>query len=692
MNKCPNCGKEFEGKFCPDCGAEWQEEKTCPKCGAKLNGSARFCNECGYSFVKTEEKPKAKNNSVLTWIKSHLKLVIALAIVAVVIIVLACSIPACIAAQTNGTYYKLNPDGELDKKTYFILSSGKWEDEDGEKGTYKKDGDKIIFFVEFFGETEELCDGTVKDGVLKIKDPLGTGTEDTYISEKHEHKFGEWETTREATCTKDGTSTRTCDCGVKETNPIPATGVHNYVWQITKEATCTRKGSKDYVCTGCHDIQQTEEIEMLAHTYGEWEVTKQPTCTEAGSQFHTCKVCEYKDTQTIKALGHDYGEWEVTKEATCTEAGSKNRTCTVCDHNETQVIEALGHNFIDGVCTKCGGNTNGTAGLKYTLNDTSYEVSGIGSATDTDIVIPSIYNNKPVSAIGDSAFKNCSKLTSIAIPDGITKIGDSTFYGCNGLTSITIPDSVTSIGEYAFKYCSGLTSISVGENNAFFASQDGVLYNKAKTEFIHIPKAIKGNITISEGVREIDDYAFENCSGLTSVSIPDSVSSIGWHAFSGCSGLTSITIPDSVTTIDCGAFSSCRGLTSITIPDSVTKINSSAFSYCKSLTSITIGNGVTSIYPSSFSYCESLTSITIGNNVITIYRDAFSNCSELTSITIPDSVTKIEYSAFRNCNKLTDINFKGTKAQWDAIQKEPYWNDNTGDYTVHCTDGDIKKS
>ena len=125
-----------------------------------------------------------------------------------------------------------------------------------------------------------------------------------------------------------------------------------------------------------------------------------------------------------------------------------------------------------------------------------------------------------------------------------------------------------------------------------------------------------------------------------------SVTSIGDYAFSQCSSLSSITIPNSVTSIGEVAFSGCSSLTSITIPNSVTSIGAHAFNGCSSLASVTIGNGVTSIGRFAFESCSSLTSVTIGNSVTSIESSAFYGCSSLTSITIPNSVTSIGFYAF----------------------------------------------
>ena len=154
---------------------------------------------------------------------------------------------------------------------------------------------------------------------------------------------------------------------------------------------------------------------------------------------------------------------------------------------------------------------------------------------------------------------------------------------------------------------------------------------------------------------EIGIAAFEECRGLTEITIPNSVTSIGDHAFGTCTGLTEITIPNSVTSIGYGAFYACSGLKEIAIPNSVTSIGNSAFSNCSGLTKITIPNSVTSIEAYTFSHCSSLAEITIPNSVTSIGNSAFFMCSGLKEITIPTSVTSIGAFAFSDCAKLTKL-------------------------------------
>ena len=224
------------------------------------------------------------------------------------------------------------------------------------------------------------------------------------------------------------------------------------------------------------------------------------------------------------------------------------------------------------------------------------------------VKIPEIvsYNNVTysVTSIGEYAFFNCHGLTSVTIPNSIISIGKRAFDGCTGLTSISIPSSVTSIGERAFYRCTGLTSIKVETDNIIYDSRNNcnALIETATNRLIIGCK----NTIIPNSVTAIGGYAFEHCSGLTSVTIPNSVKSIGMRAFYWCTGLTSVTIPNSVTSIGSSAFEGCTGLTSFTIPNSVNGIGSYAFYECTNLTSLIIGSGIKNISDCAFANCPEL--------------------------------------------------------------------------------------
>ena len=252
--------------------------------------------------------------------------------------------------------------------------------------------------------------------------------------------------------------------------------------------------------------------------------------------------------------------------------------------------------------------TPGYRGLKFRLNadNASYTVAGIGSCTDTDVVIPSEYNGLPVTSIGDGAFYGCTSLANITIGDSVTSIGISAFTYCSslasvtigdsvttigdaafagsGLTSIVVPDSVTSIGSSAFNYCTSLASITVDLNNSVYHSSGNCLIETdSKTLIAGCNTSV---IPVDGSVTSIGDGAFYGCTGLANITIGDSVTTIGDQAFSYCRSLASITIPDSVTIIGDQAFEDCSSLTSIVIPDSVTSIGDTAFVGCDSLTTV----------------------------------------------------------------------------------------------------------
>ena len=380
------------------------------------------------------------------------------------------------------------------------------------------------------------------------------------------------------------------------------------------------------------------------------------------------------------------------------------------------------------LCAVCAGaETYGD--LEYSvLDDGTVEITDYnGSAKTVDI--PEKINGKSVTSIGNCAFRYCTSLKSITIPNSVIEIGSSAFSGCSSLTSITIPNSVTEIGVYAFKGCTSLTSITipnsvtnigdstfwgcssltaiyVAVDNKNYTSVNGVLFNKDKTALICYPAGkTDKSYNITNSVTSIGDYAFNGCSSLTSVTIPNSVTEIGGSAFVGCASLKSITMPNSVTSIGDMAFYKCSSLTSITIPDSVTSIGSSAFSDCSKLRSITIPNSVTSIGAWAFNGCTGLTAINVamenqnyvspdgvlynkdkttiicypagkkGNNykipdgVTEIGSIAFSRCSSLTSVTIPNSVTSIGSGAFNGCTSLTRVTIPNsvTKIGWNAF-------------------------
>ena len=213
--------------------------------------------------------------------------------------------------------------------------------------------------------------------------------------------------------------------------------------------------------------------------------------------------------------------------------------------------------------------------------------------------------------------------------------------------------SVTSIGDRAFDQCSGLTSVTI-DNSVKSIGESAFAYCSGLT-----------SVTIGNSVTSIGDRAFDQCSGLTSVTIPNSVTTIGEEVFGNCSRLNSVIVDKNNGTYDsrdnCNAIIKTStnklivGCKNTTIPNSVTSIGDRAFYGCSELTSVTIPNSVTSIGESAFYGCSGLTSAIIGNSVKSIGESAFDSCSGLTSVTIGNSVTSIGQEAFCGCSGLTSV-------------------------------------
>ena len=317
---------------------------------------------------------------------------------------------------------------------------------------------------------------------------------------------------------------------------------------------------------------------------------------------------------------------------------------------------------------------------------------------------------KYMDNIGNYAFCMCSNLTSIVIPNGVTGIEERTFYECSNLTNVDIPDSVTNIGELAFYNCINLTNIfipksmktidisawdydifyglssnleniTVDPDNSFYASEDGVLFDKNMKTLLYCPRGKSGIYTVPTGVTNIDAYAFCSCNQLESIIISESVISIEDDAFSFCTSLTSILIPNSVTSIGHSAFCNCTSLTSITIPKSVTSIGEYIFLYCDNLTDIMVAsNNPSYTSKDGVLFDKSMGTLlecpagksgvyTIPMGVTNIGDNAFRYCKNLENIIIPDSVTSIGNYVLDDCDSLTDIYYGGTETEWNQISR-----------------------
>jgi hypothetical protein len=196
---------------------------------------------------------------------------------------------------------------------------------------------------------------------------------------------------------------------------------------------------------------------------------------------------------------------------------------------------------------------------------------------------------------------------SYAVPVIVTNIESAAFEYSAGVTSVSIGTNVAGIGNYAFYDCSALTAISVNSTNQYFSATNGVLFDKKQTQLIQYPSGLAGSYSVPGTVTNLENGAFGDAFGLTSVVIPDSVTSIGVEAFYSCENLANVSLGNNVVNIGEEAFYYCTSLSEITIPYSVTNIAPLAFYYCPSLTSVTFGAGLKTIGQEAFAGCEYLT-------------------------------------------------------------------------------------
>ena len=312
--------------------------------------------------------------------------------------------------------------------------------------------------------------------------------------------------------------------------------------------------------------------------------------------------------------------------------------------------------FAEDTSAPTGTASYGDYEYDYTINteDGTATITKFRALVDGsyDITIPTDFGRFPVTAIGDDAFRGCSALKKVTIPQSVTSIGDSAFAGCHNLDSVTINDAATSIGNRAFTECPLTTTLSLGKK-----------------------------------ITTIGDEAFYDCRGLTSVTIPPSVTSIGKKAFLQCIHLKTLSfgenIKTNIETIGDDAFYYCIELESVTIPQSVTSIGNDVFGQCHDLQSLTIKDAATSIGHRAFLGCTSLETISLGENIKTIGYHAFNSCTSinLTNVTIPENVTTIRPGTFDYCTHLEYIMLPaGLTSFQDSLKGCPAGNPNGAIY------------
>ena len=322
------------------------------------------------------------------------------------------------------------------------------------------------------------------------------------------------------------------------------------------------------------------------------------------------------------------------------------------------------------------------------------ELKSIGESTFEGCAnLPEIKIPESVESISSASFKDCKKIKKIILPEKIEVINDETFANCYNLREIKFPQNLKHIFENAFSLCESLQNVEF--NNGLLTLGDDAFRGCMELTSIKLPKSIENlgervfcdcaclekadlselsghgkglslpfntfcecenlkDVTLPEGLTEIDTSAFARCSNLRSIKFPSSLKSIGTNAFFN-SGLTSIDLPENLSSLSHYCFAECRNLKSIKLPDNLNMISSSAFADCTKLTEVKMPKNLSIIGSNAFIRCSHLEHIEIPNKVCEIGESAFSDCTMLKEISIPDNVTEIGRRTFEACSHLEKV-------------------------------------
>ncbi len=518
---------------------------------------------------------------------------------------------------------------------------------------------------------------------------------------------------------------------------------------VTSVATCTKAGDNDLYCTVCENVLTREDTPALGHIfeykylYNDTHLrtctrcrfsetvkcqigyeTQTGNCVTPTKRIATCRDCQNSTTKTIaNPLGHQWEKWSVQ------ENGEHVRNCLLCETQETR----SGHDFSESNFCDCGFD-----GLLYEDAGDGFRVIRNPELKDTErIVIPATHGGKNVIGIGSRAFCDFA-LTEIVIPDTVktiadyalnycirlqtvtfgnvgtdnktidtevtsqlTSIGEYALQGNRELVTFDLPETLTSIGAYAFDKCANYDDFTVpeGADEIGKGAFNGTKHvNDAKLEgdalylgkhLIRVTESHKGAFEIKKGTLSVAEGAFENCTGLTDLTIYAGILRFDKDAFKGCTGLSSVVFQkeredqssdellkawfkiafenDDASPLNyTHSFHIVDLQGDIKIPEDATYIPVGTFRG-DDIKTVEIPDTVTHIGAAAFFGCTSLTSVTIPDTVISIGAYAFYGCTELETITFKSvtSETQRKESYFIGENAFTGTKYYKTASHWD---------------------------
>ncbi|MDE6362047.1 MAG: leucine-rich repeat domain-containing protein [Clostridia bacterium] len=400
------------------------------------------------------------------------------------------------------------------------------------------------------------------------------------------------------------------------------------------------------------------------------------------SALYGCNELSYTTYNNGKYIGNDSNPYYVlvsVVNSSCTSFTAHNDTKCILQNfmgldNLTSVSVPNGvTSVVSGIDVDVDFVNRGAGTLKNNLvyigNSSNPYLVVIGNRYwNTTITIQSTTKVIASNALGHRGYSN----TELVIPDSVQYIGDNNFSGSQYqyAKTVKIGSGVVDLdGAFVRGGSSNVVeSFEVSANNKYYASKDGVLFNKDFTSLINYPASKEGtSYTVPSTCKYIYPQAFYYNKNLTSVEMPDSVISIGAEAFYFSASLTSVSLSSRITNISDYAFAQ-SGLASVEMPSNITCVSRYTFSNCENLTNIKLSAGATNIGKSAFSRCSNLIRLDIPEGVRNLEGImTFYDCSKLESVTIPGSIVNIGAS-FEDLPALNKVYYNGTLEQWCKVK------------------------
>ena len=482
-----------------------------------------------------------------------------------------------------------------------------------------------------------------------------------------------------ATCEESATYYCSCICGDKGTFYFEygTPNGHTPVIDPAIEATCTQSGlTEGSHCEVCSKTLVLQRETTKSHSFNneiihEDYLSQSATCETRAIYYLTCECGQYVtygydpsyanenyyriyDNQFLgtlnkyyevctftsgEPLGHSFKQQKYT-----TTNFYHSEQCDRCDYTQNEIYHSYDNDYH---CDICLFNASTTKEMKYTLSEdgTYYILSGIGYATDTELIIPSKINNKPVKEIASKAFESNKNITAVWMPDSIEKINAGAFSQCSKLNTIYLNTKIKQIASSVFSGCTNLANINLENVEEIGSSAFSSCSKLSKID--------------TNNVKRIESSAFNGCSYLGNLNL-NSVEYVGYLAFANCRSMTSIHLTEKTTYLGTACFMNCYVLSDLTLPfiqtylgiyfDNTKTSSEANDKVPSSLKTVTVLGGH---LVSAFCNCSYITNITIGQNVESINYATFNDCISLNSVLLPDVAIPINSNAFDNtaiCN------------------------------------------